>query len=195
MARDLGIVPVSDGKFYFISYNSETGEFKNSFHSESLMDLNKKNMEVVLNSSNCNSEYLKPGYIYAVISIVSEGSQPEYNGEFHIFSSQYIPEISTSKLYEYFNVGGPYSQIITYFIPKISEDTLLRLSYYCTPIINKYIRVYQNDMTQDPYNNTRIYNNFDDYIYLPKGFSYYIQFPYGDKRSFQEEILFQFPSN
>ena len=186
---------ISDNIGSFISYNSETGEFKNSFHSESLMDLNKKNMEVVLNSSNCNSEYLKPGYIYAVISIVSEGSQPEYNGEFLIFSSQYIPEISTSKLYEYFNVGGPYSQIITYFIPKISEDTLLRLSYYCTPIINKYIRVYQNDMTQDPYNNTRIYNNFDDYIYLPKGFSYYIQFPYGDKRSFQEEILFQFPSN
>lgn len=26
MARDLGIVPVSDGKFYFISYNSEDAD-------------------------------------------------------------------------------------------------------------------------------------------------------------------------
>ena len=80
-----------------ISYDQETGEFFNSIYSTSLDQIDKINYEVVLNSDNCNPTNLKPGYFYAVISIVSEGSDPEYTGEFVLFNTLYIPEISILK--------------------------------------------------------------------------------------------------
>ena len=52
-----------------ISYDQESGEFFNSIYSISLDQIDKMNYEVVLNSSNCNTNNLKPGYFYAVISI------------------------------------------------------------------------------------------------------------------------------
>ena len=74
-----------------ISYNQESGEFFNSIYSTSLDQLNKMNYEVVLNSSNCDPNYLKPGYFYAVISIVSEGTKPEYSSGFVVFNTLNIP--------------------------------------------------------------------------------------------------------
>ena len=81
-----------------ISYDQESGEFFNSIYSTSLDQIDKMNYEVVLNSSNCNTNNLKPGYFYAVISIVSDGTDPEYASEFVLFNTRYIPKISLSKI-------------------------------------------------------------------------------------------------
>ena len=122
-----------------ISYDQETGEFFNSIYSTSLDQIDKMNYEVVLNSSNCNVKNLKPGYFYAVISIVSDGSDPEYTSEFVLFNTLYIPEISISNRYEYFKIGGPYKNNISFYIPMLSKDILLNLNHKFQTSYNIYI--------------------------------------------------------
>ena len=186
---------VSDKIDDLISYDQETGEFFNSIYSTSLDQIDKMNYEIVLNSDNSNTNYLKPGYYYAVISIVSDGTDPEYTGEFVIFNTFYIPEISISKNCEYFKIGGPYKNNISFYIPMLSKDILLNMNYkFSTNSIKIYI--YKNKLNGELFNSTTVsYYKYNSYFKLLSGYSYYIQFQIEYKNSYVYEILFQFPSN
>ena len=178
-----------------ITYDQGTGEFFNSIYSTSLDLLNKMNYEVVMNSSNCDTNYLKPGYFYAVISIVSDGTEPEYIGGFVIFNTLYIPEISVLNNYEYFKMGGPYKNNISFHIPALSEDVLLNLIYKSTTSFSKIIKIYKNNLNGDIFNSTTFsITDYNSYCKLTKGYNYYIQIQNVYKYSYEVEILFQFPS-
>ena len=178
-----------------ISYDQESGEFFNSIYRTSLDQIDKMNYEVVLNSSNCNTNNLKPGYFYAVISIVSDGTDPEYTSEFVLFNTRYIPKISLSKNNEYFKIGGPYKNNISFYIPTLSKDILLNLNHKFTSY-QKKINIYKNKINGELFNSTTVKSNIhNNYFKLLSGYSYYIQIQSDNKYSYIYEILFQFPSN
>ena len=146
-----------------------------------------------MNSSNCDAKYLMPGYIYAVISIVAIRENPKYSSELIIYNTKFMPEISISNKYEYFKIGGPYNKAITFFIPLISKDVILRLGYSSLQN-HKYVLIYQNNLENIFYNHTIHENKYDGYIKLTKGYSYYIQIHYHKYDIDKQEFLFQFPS-
>ena len=186
---------ISDRMEDLITYDPETGEFSDSIYSLSLNSIDQINYEIALNSSNCNSQYLKPGYFYAVISIVSTGSGPEYSGEFVVFNTLNIPEISISNPYDYYKVGGPYKNYISFVIPTLSKDILLKLNVKSSLSYTKNINIYQNSLEGDLFNSTSFTYQLDAYYKLKKGYSYYIQCKNDDKSPHTVEFLFQFPSS
>ena len=179
-----------------ISYDKETGEFFNSFYNTSLDQLNKKSYEVVLNSGNCKVENLKPGYFYAVISFVTDGTEPEYTSEFVLFNTVYTPEISILNNYEYFKIGGPYKNNISFYIPKLSEDILLNLNYKTSSSFKTNIYIFKNNINGELFNLTFFQASYcNSYYKLQKDYNYYIQIQIEYKNPYIYEILFQFPSN
>ena len=179
-----------------ITYDQGTGEFFNSIYSTSLDQLKKMNYEVVLNSSNCDAKNLKPGYFYAVISIVSDGTEPEYASGFVVFNTLCIPEISISDNYKYFKLGGPYKNNISFHIPTLTKDVFLNLMYKTTAYFYKKINIYKNKLGGELYNSTAFNpQEYNSYCKLIKGYDYYIQIQNECKFSYEFELLFQFPSN
>ena len=184
---------VSENIETLINCNPYTGEFFGSFYNIVIDRIS--NNEVVINSNKCDNQYLIPGYIYAVISIVSISENPEYKSNLIIYNTQYMPEISTSNLYEYFKFGGEYRKNITFLIPKLSNDIILRLGY-ATSDRNyyKYLYIYQNNLDiNNIFNTTRFLNNLGLEIKLLKGNSYYFQIYHSRGGKYIDEILFQFP--
>ena len=182
---------ISDNIESLISCNPYTGEFFGSFYNFQLKSMS--NSEVVVNSNKCDGQYLMPGYIYAVISIVATTENPEYSSELIIYNTKFMPEISISNKYEYYKIRGPYNKDITFFIPLISENIILRLGYFSLRY-DKDVLIYQNNLTNIFYKDT-IGNKYDKYIKLTKGYNYYIQIHNYNHDNDKQEFLFQFPSD
>ena len=177
-----------------ISCNPYTGEFFGSFYNIDISEEKVNNYEIVVNSNECDSQYLISGYIYVVISLVSLEENPEYKSQIKIYNTKYMPELSISKLFEYYEIRGPYRKKITFIIPTISENTLLRLGFYSSIDYATYICIYQNNLNGNIFYNEQIDTTYTDkFINLTKGFSYYIKFYRNNNYHFKDKILFQFP--
>ena len=190
-------IDISQNLETLIKCNPYTGEFFESFYNINIGRIRyTNNNEIILNSNNCQSQYLMPGYIFAVISIVSISKNPVYTSNIMIYNTKYMPEISTSKSYEYFKFGGPYRKPITFFIPEISSDIILRQGFNSSDNNKKYLNIYQNNLNgTNLFFQNSFYSTLDKYIKLIKGNSYYIKFTDDKNTVFNYEILFQFPSD
>lgn len=172
---------ISENIGTLISCNPYTGEFFGSFCSVNIENSIYRNHELVLDSYKCESQYLMTGYIYAVISIVSVKENSRFVSDLVIYNTKYIPEIFPSKLYEYFEIGGPYGNFINFYIPKISNDTVLRLQFFSLVNLKVELYIYQNNETENILLINKVFNRslIDDYIKLSKGYSYSIKFQEG----------------
>ena len=149
-----------------------------------------------MNSDNFDVKYLLPGYFYAVISIVSKEGKAEYSSDIVLFTTNLTPIISVSNKYEYFKIGGPYKKTINFYIPQLSEDTILNLNYKSTS--NSQKRIYIDKYTIRVVSRiTTDFNTTDYNIYykLEKGFGYFIYIKDRYNSSYTYEVLFQFPSS
>ena len=187
---------VSDSIDNLIKCNPYTGEFFGSFFNFYLYKMydDFPEFEEVIGSHNCESQYLMPGYIYAAISIVSIREYEHYSSKLIVFNTKFMPEISIANKYEYFELRGPYYKNITFFIPSLSSDILLKIECVSTINNEKYITIYQNNLETLFYKKIIDSNKFDVYINLTKGYSYYCQI-YQAFSSYKRKILFQFPLN
>lgn len=176
-----------------IKCNPYTGEFFESFYSTSLRFLYRNNYEAVVNSGNTDIKYILPGYIYAVISIVSTASYPKYKSEIVIYNTKFMRQISILKSYEYIKMIGPYRKPFKFYIPNISKDVNLRLDYYSSVDNRTNINIYENNLNNQ-IKNIYIYQYGESSLKLSKGNSYYIHIQNREnKKPFIDEILFQFP--
>ena len=178
-----------------INFNPYTGEFFGSFYSYYLNSISRTNYEIIINSDKCDKKYLMPGYIYAVISCVSTRENPYYSGDILIFNTKYMPVISTSKTYEYFQLDSHYRNDITFLIPEISNDIILRLGYAAKYRDEVFLLIFRNSLNvNNLIVNKTIESKDDNFIALSKGNSYYIKYYYKAKYGYQMyEVLFQFP--
>ena len=157
---------VSDNINSLIKYLPVYNQFSSSFYNINLKnDLSSDNVELVLNSNKCDNKYLKPGFIYAVVCITSKVIS-KYESTFVVFSTEYNPVLSITKPYEFFRVGGPYKKNISFYIPELSEDIILRLESYSLAMFTRVINIFQNEINDNPliteyFNNT---SNFEYYF-------------------------------
>ena len=179
-----------------ISYDPKTGEFYNFIYSTSLDNLDKMNYEVVLNSDYCDVKYLLQGYFYAVISIVSDKPESEYTSEFFLFGTASLQIINILNNYEYYKIGGPYKDVVNFYIPILSRDIILDLNFKCTSYSQKRITIYKYKTEAEVYNTKTFYGySYNSYYKLVNGYGYFVLIQNSYKDFFTYEVLFQFPPN
>ena len=179
---------VSDNIESLISCNPYTGQFFGSFYNSFIDD-----KDIIIEGSEFDDKYLRPGYIYAVISITSTRPNPYYNGELLIYNSKFMPELSISKKFGYFKFISPYLKNYTFFLPTISNDTLIRVEFNSSIYGKLYIYQEKNNTKNLFYKSDYDYCRFGEYFNLSKGFSYYFYIYYSNKQKIENEILFSFP--
>ena len=205
------VIDVSKNLDSLIKYEKTYDKFSGYFYSCNIADLSKNLYEVVLNKNtdNIDSNYLKPGYIYTIIHLISKQTRAEHHDWFYIYNSYHKPTLfqkvieyyGTETVLDYFLVGSHHLRNITYYIPFLSKDELLKYSYTIkygssqsiSDTIN--INIYQASMIFSPYlKDTYVFNtgkNIENVKELERGSSYFIQITHSTNLYFREEIMFQ----
>ena len=189
-------IAVSKNLESLIKYEKTYDRFTGYFYSCNIADLSKNLYEVVLNKNTDNivpiSNFLKPGYIYTIIHLISKQTRAEHHDWFYIYNSYHKPTLfqkvieyyGTETILDYFLVGSHHLKYITYYIPTLSKDVLLKYSYTIKYGSSKSIsdtiniNIYHTWMLDYPdLKDTYTFNtdkNIENVKELKKGFSYYI---------------------
>ena len=215
--RDVGLyvyyseTDVSENLESIINYNENTGQFYGEKYASYLTNLNDYANVAILNKNTIgnSADFLKPGFIYVVINIMSFTYTKEFYDWFYIYNTYDVPELfqtkypifATESIVDYFHIGSHFLKPITYFIPTLTKNIIVKYTHvmyykhFYTFSDNIRINFYQNKTSDSPYKTISFedtYNkNFEGYIELEKGFSYYIQITHSTDLYYREEIMFQ----
>ena len=194
-----------------IKYDENTGTFSGGYYAVAVNSLYDHASVVILNKDTIgnSAEFLKPGFIYVVINLTPTIYTKEFYDWFYIYNTYDIPELfqtkyqyfATETIVDYFHIGSHFLKPITYFIPTLTKNILIKYTlamfYIKSYTFNDNIRInfYQNSTSGEPkYTISLDYSsnsNVEDYIELEKGFCYYVQITHSTNLYYREEIMFQ----